>query len=100
MGISNISESASPTGTRLYFSSILPLGRPKCDMSTNDVPDSRHSLIDGIADRIRNESTTRSFSIGTLKSTRIRTRFCFTSKECNALIITKISVIIIFKGMN
>jgi hypothetical protein len=85
-----MSESVSPTGIRLNFSSILPLGRPKCDMSTIDEPESRHSLIDGITDWIRNESTTRSFSIGTLKSTRISTRFCFTSKECNALIITKI----------
>ena len=90
MGISNISERISPTGSRLNLSLISPFGRPKCDMSTIDEPESKHSLIDGIADWIRNASTTRSFSMGTLKSTHISTRFFFKSKECNTLIIPNI----------
>ena len=68
-----------------------PVGRPKCEASTNRAPPPRSSSIVGSAATIRVSSATRILpsaprSSGTLKSTRTSTRLPLTSRSSRLLI--------------
>ena len=76
-------SSAAATGASENFGTTLPSGRPRCDISTTDfAPLSRHIWIVGSAPSIRAVFVIfdgSALSCGTLKSTRMSTRFEATS---------------------
>ena len=63
--------------TRLKFGFLSPLGRPKCASKTGAPPFCIIVLIVGTIFLMRVTSDTFPFTIGTLRSTRVRTRFPF-----------------------
>ena len=71
--------SFSADGSREYFGSGPPLGRPRCDMRISRPSRSSTLLIVGNAWTIRRSSLILPLAIGTVKSTRSRTRLPLTS---------------------
>src|SRR6516164_4716304 len=65
----------SATGFRLIFGLGLPFGRPRCEARIRRAPWRNAYSIVGSVSRIRVSSITRPSSSGTLKSTRMNTRF-------------------------
>ena len=63
------------TDFRLYFGFTCPFGRPRCEARIAVAPCSSAYVIVGSDARMRVSSPTTPFSIGTLKSTRMNTRF-------------------------
>src|ERR1700693_2005298 len=71
--------SLAAMGPRRAPSSIRPLGRPRWVTMTTRAPRDRSASMVGTASRIRRSSTTAPSRIGTLKSSRRRTRLPWTS---------------------
>ena len=69
------------TGTRLYFSTRSPFGRPRCEARITRAPCSNAYWIVGSAARMRVSSSTLPSLMGTLKSTRMKTRLPFKSRS-------------------
>ena len=69
------SDSRPTIGCRLNSGATLPLGRPRCDARITVAPLSSAYLIVGSEALIRVSSPITPFLIGTLKSTRMKTRF-------------------------
>src|SRR5262245_3489292 len=80
-GLPTSSESLVATGFKVYFGSGLPLGRPRCEARISRPPFSMTCLIDGSDALMRVSSVILPSEVGTLKSTRIKTRLPFRSRS-------------------
>src|SRR5215468_6386066 len=74
-GLPSSSSSFFAAGRTEYFGSGPPFGRPRCDASTSRPPFSIANFNVGSVSRMRVSSVTAPSFSGTLKSTRINTRF-------------------------
>ena len=73
--------SRAATGASEYFGSTLPLGRPRCEASTSRAPRSVARRSVGRVSRMRVSSPTFPSDVGTLKSTRMKTRWPFSCRS-------------------
>src|SRR5579863_2417841 len=80
-GLPSNSSNFFAAGCSEYFGSGPPFGRPRCEASTSRPPFSMASFNVGSVSRIRVSSVTTPSFNGTLKSTRIKTRFPRKSKS-------------------
>src|SRR5579859_3712426 len=80
-GLPSNSSSFFAAGRTEYFGSGPPFGRPRCEASTSRPPFSIASFNVGSVSRMRVSSVTTPSLSGTLKSTRINTRFPRKSKS-------------------